>query len=93
MDFNGVISPPANYEESESRGWYAALLLAMLTCFALTLTGIVLLYVFYTKVMQHMTLQEIARCSFSLRVWLIITKFALTVMFSFSSHLLPSYTV
>ncbi|KAL0850093.1 hypothetical protein ABMA28_011981 [Loxostege sticticalis] len=39
----------SNYEESESRGWYAALLLAMLTCFALTLTGIVLLYVFYTK--------------------------------------------
>ncbi|XP_013193122.1 probable serine incorporator isoform X2 [Amyelois transitella] len=39
----------SKYEESESRGWYAALLLAMLTCFALTLTGVVLLYVFYTK--------------------------------------------
>ncbi|XP_063833702.1 serine incorporator 1 isoform X2 [Ostrinia nubilalis] len=39
----------SNYEESQSRGWYAALLLAMLTCFALALTGIVLLYVFYTK--------------------------------------------
>ncbi|KAG6462088.1 probable serine incorporator isoform X2 [Manduca sexta] len=39
----------SNYEESQSRGWYAALLLAMLTCFALTLTGIVLLYVYYTK--------------------------------------------
>ncbi|XP_049887246.1 probable serine incorporator isoform X3 [Pectinophora gossypiella] len=39
----------SNYEESQSRGWYAALLLAMLTLFTLTLTGIVLLYVYYTK--------------------------------------------
>ncbi|CAH2068736.1 unnamed protein product, partial [Iphiclides podalirius] len=39
----------SNYEESQSRGWYAVLLLSMLTCFALTLTGIVLLYVYYTK--------------------------------------------
>ncbi|XP_059048953.1 probable serine incorporator isoform X2 [Achroia grisella] len=39
----------SNYEESESRGWYAALLTAMLACFALALTGVVLLYVFYTK--------------------------------------------
>ncbi|KAM3966762.1 serine incorporator TMS1 isoform 2-T2 [Aphomia sociella] len=39
----------SNYEESESRGWYAALLCAMLACFALALTGVVLLYVFYTK--------------------------------------------
>ncbi|CAH0722656.1 unnamed protein product, partial [Brenthis ino] len=39
----------SNYEESQSRGWYTALLLAMLTCYALTLTGIVLLYVYYTK--------------------------------------------
>lgn len=41
---------PANYEETESRGWYAALLLAMIACYALTLTGIVLLYVYYTTV-------------------------------------------
>ncbi|XP_046969651.1 probable serine incorporator isoform X2 [Vanessa cardui] len=39
----------SNYEESQSRGWYSALLLAMLSCYALTLTGIVLLYVYYTK--------------------------------------------
>nr|XP_032529430.1 probable serine incorporator isoform X4 [Danaus plexippus plexippus] len=39
----------SNYEETQSRGWYSALLLAMLSCYALTLTGIVLLYVFYTK--------------------------------------------
>ncbi|KAI5635363.1 serine incorporator (Serinc) domain-containing protein [Phthorimaea operculella] len=39
----------SNYEESESRGWYAALLLAMLTCFTLAITGIALLYVYYTK--------------------------------------------
>ncbi|KAI8429971.1 hypothetical protein MSG28_000427, partial [Choristoneura fumiferana] len=39
----------ANYEESESKGWYAALLLAMLACFALTLTGIILLYINFTQ--------------------------------------------
>ncbi|XP_041974202.1 serine incorporator 1 isoform X2 [Aricia agestis] len=39
----------SKYEESESKGWYAALLLSMLTCFALTLTGVVLLYIYYTK--------------------------------------------
>ncbi|XP_048005330.1 probable serine incorporator isoform X5 [Leguminivora glycinivorella] len=39
----------SNYEESESRGWYAALLLAMLTCFTLALTGIVLLFVNFTQ--------------------------------------------
>lgn len=38
----------SKYEESESRGWYAALVLAMLACFALALTGVVLLYVYYT---------------------------------------------
>ncbi|XP_013167203.1 PREDICTED: probable serine incorporator isoform X4 [Papilio xuthus] len=39
----------SNYEETQSRTWYAALLLSMLTCFTLALTGIVLLYVYYTK--------------------------------------------
>ncbi|CAH0600283.1 unnamed protein product [Chrysodeixis includens] len=39
----------SNYEESQSRTWYAALLLAMLTCYALAITGVVLLYVYYTK--------------------------------------------
>lgn len=54
MDVN-VIS--ANYEESQSRGWYAALLLAMLTAYALALIGIVLLYVYYTKVNYYLVLQ------------------------------------
>ncbi|CAK1548481.1 unnamed protein product [Leptosia nina] len=39
----------SNYEESQSRGWYAALLLGMLTCYALAITGITLLFIFYTK--------------------------------------------
>ncbi|XP_072935918.1 probable serine incorporator isoform X2 [Epargyreus clarus] len=39
----------SSYEESQSRGWYAALLIAMLSCFACALVGIVLLYVYYTK--------------------------------------------
>ncbi|XP_050673448.1 probable serine incorporator isoform X3 [Leptidea sinapis] len=37
------------YEETQSRGWYSALLLAMLSCYGLAITGITLLYVFYTK--------------------------------------------
>lgn len=37
----------SNYEETESRGWYSALLISMLGLFSLTITGIVLLYVFY----------------------------------------------
>ncbi|KAF5287564.1 hypothetical protein FQA39_LY15893 [Lamprigera yunnana] len=38
-----------NYEETESRGWYAALLGATFLSYALAITGIVLLYVFFTK--------------------------------------------
>ncbi|CAH1403319.1 unnamed protein product [Nezara viridula] len=38
-----------NYEETESRKWYAALMLTMLINYALAITGIVLLYVFFTK--------------------------------------------
>ncbi|XP_045529860.1 probable serine incorporator isoform X2 [Pieris brassicae] len=39
----------SNYEESQSKGWYAALVLGMLACYALTITGITLLFIFYTK--------------------------------------------
>ncbi|XP_017784317.1 PREDICTED: probable serine incorporator isoform X3 [Nicrophorus vespilloides] len=38
-----------NYEETESKGWYVALLLSTFFCYALTITGIVLLFVFFTK--------------------------------------------
>lgn len=38
-----------NYEETESKGWYAALIGMTLFNYALTITWIVLLYVFYTK--------------------------------------------
>uniref|UniRef100_A0A224XPW2 Putative conserved plasma membrane protein n=1 Tax=Panstrongylus lignarius TaxID=156445 RepID=A0A224XPW2_9HEMI len=38
-----------NYEETESRGWYAALLLTMLVNYALAVTGIVLLYMYFTQ--------------------------------------------
>ncbi|KAK9504116.1 hypothetical protein O3M35_010524 [Rhynocoris fuscipes] len=38
-----------NYEETESRGWYAALMLTMLINYALAITGIVLLYVYFTQ--------------------------------------------
>lgn len=38
-----------NYEETESKGWYFALIGITLLNYALSITGIVLLYVFYTK--------------------------------------------
>ncbi|XP_051167193.1 probable serine incorporator isoform X2 [Leptopilina boulardi] len=37
-----------NYEETESKGWYAALLGATFLNYALSITGIVLLYVYFT---------------------------------------------
>lgn len=37
----------ANYEENESRGWYCALLSATFIQYALSITGIVLLYIYY----------------------------------------------
>ncbi|XP_045505351.1 probable serine incorporator isoform X4 [Colias croceus] len=38
----------SNYEESQSKGWYSALLLSMLTCYSLTIAGIALLFTYYT---------------------------------------------
>lgn len=38
-----------NYEETESKGWYAALLGITFLCYALAITGVVLLFVFFTK--------------------------------------------
>uniref|UniRef100_A0A1B6EFW0 Serine incorporator n=1 Tax=Clastoptera arizonana TaxID=38151 RepID=A0A1B6EFW0_9HEMI len=37
-----------NYEETDSKKWYAALMIAMLVCYALAITGIVLLYANFT---------------------------------------------
>lgn len=37
----------ANYEENESRGWYCALLSATFIQYAVAITGIVLLYIYY----------------------------------------------
>lgn len=39
-----------NYEETESRGWYFALMAITFLNYALTLTGTILLFVFFTKV-------------------------------------------
>jgi len=36
-----------NYEESESKGWLAALVTVMLTCYGLSLAAVVLLYYYY----------------------------------------------
>lgn len=38
-----------NYEETESRGWYFALLGVTFLNYAISLTGIILLYIFYTE--------------------------------------------
>jgi len=37
-----------NYEENESKGWLAALVTVMFTCYGLSLAAIVVLYYFYT---------------------------------------------
>jgi len=37
-----------NYEETESKGWLAALVTVMMTCYGLSIAAIVLLYYFYT---------------------------------------------
>uniref|UniRef100_A0A182LV87 Serine incorporator 1 n=1 Tax=Anopheles culicifacies TaxID=139723 RepID=A0A182LV87_9DIPT len=39
----------SNYEEEESRGWFAALLCATSIQYILSLTGVVLLFVYYTQ--------------------------------------------
>lgn len=39
-----------NYEETDSRGWYFALIAVTFFNYALTITGVTLLYVFFTKV-------------------------------------------
>lgn len=38
-----------NYEETESRGWFTALLCCTVVQYCLSLTGIILLYVYYTQ--------------------------------------------
>ncbi|XP_050307610.1 probable serine incorporator isoform X2 [Anthonomus grandis grandis] len=38
-----------NYEETESKGWYFALIGVTLLCYALSIAGFVLLYVFFTQ--------------------------------------------
>lgn len=38
-----------NYEQTESKKWYAALMCTMLACYGLAITGVVLLYVFFTR--------------------------------------------
>lgn len=39
-----------NYEETESKGWYCALISVTFFNYALTITGVTLLFVFFTKV-------------------------------------------
>lgn len=39
-----------NYEETESKGWYYALVGVTLLCYAISIAGVVLLYVFFTTV-------------------------------------------
>lgn len=41
-----------NYEETESKGWYFALIGVTLLNYALSITGVILLYIFFTKVIS-----------------------------------------
>ncbi|XP_068629155.1 probable serine incorporator isoform X2 [Battus philenor] len=72
----------SQYEESQSRGWYAALLLSMLTCFTLTLTGIVLLYVYYTKPSGC----DLSKFFISFNLILVVIASAISILPSVQEH-------
>ncbi|XP_026323768.1 probable serine incorporator isoform X2 [Hyposmocoma kahamanoa] len=72
----------SNYEESQSRGWYAALLLAMLTMFTATLTGIVLLYVYYTKADGC----DLSKFFISFNLILVVIASAISILPSVQEH-------
>lgn len=72
----------SNYEESQSRGWYSALLLAMLSCYALALTGIVLLYVYYTKASGC----DLSKFFISINLILMVVVSAVSILPSVQEH-------
>ncbi|RVE50549.1 hypothetical protein evm_004776 [Chilo suppressalis] len=72
----------SKYEETQSRGWYAALLLSMLTCFALTLIGVVLLYVFYTKSSGC----DLSKFFISINLILVVIASAVSILPSVQEH-------
>ncbi|XP_021200408.2 probable serine incorporator isoform X1 [Helicoverpa armigera] len=72
----------SNYEESQSRGWYAALLLAMLTAYALALIGVVLLYVYYTKSSGC----ELSKFFISINLILVVIASGISILPSVQEH-------
>ncbi|KAJ8733976.1 hypothetical protein PYW07_014527 [Mythimna separata] len=72
----------SNYEETQSRGWYAALLLAMLTAYALALIGIVLLYVYYTKSSGC----ELSKFFISINLILVVIASGISILPSVQEH-------
>lgn len=48
-----------NYEETESRGWFFGLIGFTLLNYAISITGLTLLFVFYTKVIHLVFFHEI----------------------------------
>ncbi|KAJ0181247.1 hypothetical protein K1T71_003332 [Dendrolimus kikuchii] len=72
----------SNYEETESRVWYSALLLSMLTCFALALTGVILLFVYYTKSSGC----ELSKFFISINLILVVITSAISILPSVQEH-------
>ncbi|XP_063547401.1 probable serine incorporator isoform X7 [Cydia strobilella] len=74
----------SNYEESESRGWYAALLLAMLTCFTLALTGIVLLFLNFTQAQEASC--GLSKFFISINLILVVIASAISILPAVQEH-------
>ncbi|XP_063633769.1 probable serine incorporator isoform X5 [Cydia splendana] len=74
----------SNYEESESRGWYAALLLAMLTCFTLALAGIVLLFLNFTQAQEASC--GLSKFFISINLILVVIASAISILPAVQEH-------
>ncbi|GBP31221.1 Probable serine incorporator [Eumeta japonica] len=68
----------SNYEETESRGWYAALLLSMVTCFGVAIAGIALLYVYYTQ--TPLSSCDLSKFFISINLILIVISSAISIL-------------
>lgn len=71
-----------NYEETESKGWYAALLGATLFNYAVSITGIVLLYVYFT----HPDNCELNKFFISFNLILCVISSAISILPSVQEH-------
>ncbi|XP_038208710.1 probable serine incorporator isoform X5 [Zerene cesonia] len=72
----------SNYEESQSKGWYSALLLSMLTCYSLTIAGIALLFTYYTTPNGC----DLSKFFISINLILVVIASAISILPSVQEH-------